>query len=250
MKPALYIMLMSLLAAFHGCSDAEFAGNNQAVRSSKKPPPLQPPVDKSPPTGDQTLVVEDGGKITACVRGKDPVPFDFSIARHKDTVTFYKDVMPKSDVEQSPVQKFNASSIAGDLLPVTDFALDDVAFIVKESDQFQREGRTITIPDHALIIKDGLNPAGASGRIDSAQNTVYIYKGQRRTITSQKQNLADALNNIASMGISPIPHNQIKISQMREKGFIDANGDVAFKVVHVAHGHGFLRMKYTLQPCK
>jgi hypothetical protein len=37
---------------------------------------------------------------------------------------------------------------------------------------------------------------------------------------------------------------------MRAKGFVDASGNVAFKVVHVAHGYGHLNMVYTVQPCQ
>lgn len=187
---------------------------------------------------------------TACVRAAKPMVYDFSIARHKDSVTSYREQMPKSDVETSVLQRFNTADIAGDILPVTAFALDDVAFIVKESDNFPKNGRTITIPPHALIIKDGRLANGASGKIDSAGNTIYRYKDKSVTITSQKQNLADALNKIASMGITPINHNQIRISDLRARGFVDAGGNVTFKVVHVAHGHGFISMKYTLNPCQ
>lgn len=187
---------------------------------------------------------------TACVRATKPVVYDFSIARHKDSVTFYREQMPKSDVEISALQRFNTADIAGDILPVTAFALDDVAFIVKESDNFAKIGRTITIPAHALIIKDGSLANGAAGKIDSAGNTIYRYNDKSVTITSQKQNLADALNKIGGMGITPINHNQIKISDLRARGFIDANGNVTFKVVHIAHGHGFISMKYTLKPCQ
>jgi hypothetical protein len=158
--------------------------------------------------------------------------------------------MPQSDVAWSAVQRFNVSEIAGDTLPVTSFGLDDVAFIVKEADQFSANGRNIEIPEHALIIKDGNNAAGASGQIDAKGSTVYRYKGQQVTIGTSSQTLASALNKISGMGIQPINHNQIKISDMRAKGFVDASGNVAFKVVHVAHGYGHLNMVYTVQPCQ
>jgi hypothetical protein len=157
--------------------------------------------------------------------------------------------MPMSDIEESPVQRFNASSITGDVLPVTAFKLDDVAFIVKESDHFPKFGRTITIPAHALLIKDGSNIAGAEGRLDSPRATVYVYQGQQRSISPSSQSLSTALNTIAGMGITPIPHNHIRISDMRSRGFVDGSGNVAFKVIHVSHGYGFLNMMYKLDPC-
>lgn len=245
--------ILTLIALTHGCADAEFAAGNgsQGVRQTptpKPPPVIDPPVTN---TGDQTGTSTDGNNKTACVRAPGAVSFDFSIATHKDSVTHYNNNMPKIDIEESPVMRFNVAAIVGDVLPVSDFALDDVAFIVKETDQFPvKTTRTISIPDHALMIKDGNNPRGANGMIDSSRDTVYMFKGQSRTITRNKQDLATALNNISGMGISPINHNQIKISEMRDKGFVDGNGDVAFKVIHVSHGHGYIRMKYTLQPCK
>jgi len=254
MKNVSTLSLLSIMALVHGCTDTEFAGENaQGVRSPKNPRIPGPPTGDLPPPGtnDATPGVNtDDGNVTTCTRSPGAVSYDFSIPRHKDTVTYYSNNYPVSDVEESRVIRFNVSNIVGDLLPVSAFGLDDVAFIVKETDQFVKNGRTITIPDHALVIKDGNNVNGASGHIDSARNTTYIYKSQQRVISSQRQDLATALNNIASMGISPINHNQIKISEMREKGFIDASGDVAFKVIHVAHGHGYLSMTYTLQPCK
>ena len=254
MHALLATSILSILALNYGCADAEFAGQNaRSTRPPTKPPILGPPTDNVQPPGPNDNppgIITDGGNTVACTRAPGAISYDFSIPRHKDSVTSYSNNYPVSDVEQSSVVRFHVSNIVGDLLPVSAFGLDDVAFIVKETDQFSKIGRTITIPDHALIIKDGNNAAGASGRIDSARNTTYIYKGQQRVISSQKQDLATALNTIGSMGIQPINHNQIKISEMREKGFIDANGIVAFKVVHVAHGHGYLNMTYTLQPCK
>jgi hypothetical protein len=254
MKNPFIICLLPLLALTHGCADAEFASNNaQAVRQTIKPPPTDPSTDQvpgNPETGDQPGTSTDGGNKTACVRDTTPKEFDFTIPHHKDTVSGKKNPMPQSDVAWSAVQKFNVSEIAGDILPVKSFGLDDVAFIVKEADQFAANGRNIEIPEHALIIKDGNNVEGASGRIDAQGSTVYRYKGQQVTIGTNSQSLASALNQISAMGIQPINHNQIKISDMRAKGFVDASGNVAFKVVHVAHGFGHLKMIYTLQPCK
>ena len=254
MKKLYIFTLLPLLALTHGCADAEFASNNAlAVRQTIKPPPVDPPPLDPPlqgPGNPETGINTDGGNKTACVRGTTPKAFNFSIPHHKDTVSGKKDPMPQSDVAWSAVQKFNVSEIAGDILPVTSFGLDDVAFIVKEADQFPANGRNIEIPEHALIIKDGNNAAGASGKIDAKGSTVYRYKGQQVTIGTNSQNLASALNQISAMGIQPINHNQIKISDMRAKGFVDASGNVAFKVVHVAHGFGHLNMVYTVQPCQ
>jgi hypothetical protein len=254
MKKQILLTLAPFLVLMHSCSDAEFAGNNaQGVRQTIKRPPVGPPTDQvpgNPQTDDQTGLNTDGANKTACVRGTTPKAFNFSIKHHKDTVSGKKDPMPQSDVAWSEVQKFNVSEIAGDILPVTAFGLDDVAFIVKETDQFAANGRNIEIPEHALIIKDGNNAAGASGRIDAKGNTVYRFKGQQVTIGTNSQSLASALNQISAMGIQPINHNQIKISEMRAKGFVDASGNVAFKVVHVAHGYGHLNMVYTVQPCQ
>lgn len=254
MKKLVAISLLSFMTLTQSCADAEFASNNaEAVRQTIKPPPTDPSTDQvpgNPETDDQTNINTDGGNKTACVRGTTPKAFNFSIPHHKDTVSGKKDPMPQSDVAWSPVQKFNVSEIAGDILPVTSFGLDDVAFIVKEADQFPANGRNIEIPEHALIIKDGNNAEGASGRIDAKGSTVYRYKGQQVTIGTNSQSLASALNQISGMGIQPINHNQIKISDMRAKGFVDASGNVAFKVVHVAHGFGHLNMVYTVQPCQ
>jgi hypothetical protein len=255
MKWVIVTSIFSLTVLAHGCADAEFAGNGaQAVRAPKKPPTLTPPITNDPTTtngNDNGLMTDDGGQV-ACVRAPNPLPFDFSIAWHRDqheSSSSWSHV-ERADVKESPVQRFHVSSISGDVLPVTEFSLDDVAFIVKETDQFAAIGRTINIPDHALIIKDGNNVHGASGAIDSEGLTSYNYRGQQVKINSASRDLAAALNTISAMGITPINHNEIKISDMREKGFIDAAGNVAFKVVHVAHGAGFINMKYTLQPCK
>ena len=245
------LSILSILTLAHGCADAEFAGDNaQAARKTSDPP--KKTVIPTPPPGDNVIpgVSTDDANKTACVRGTTPKSFNFSIDHHKDTVSGKRDNMPQSDVAWSAVQRFNVSEIVGDILPVTSFGLDDVAFIVKETDQFAANGRDISIPEHALIIKDGNNAEGASGRIDAKGNTVYRYKGQAVNIGTNSQSLASALNQISNMGIQPINHNQIKISEMRAKGFVDANGNVAFKVVHVAHGFGFIRMDYTLQPCQ
>lgn len=195
-------------------------------------------------------VVVDSPNKAACVKSSTPKRFNFSIAQHKDTVSGKRENMPQRDVDWSPVQRFNVSEVSGNTLPVTTFGLDDVAFIVKETDKFAPNGRDITIPDHAMIIKDGNNAAGASGQIDAKANTIYRYKGKAVTIGTNSQSLASALNKIAGMGIQPINHNQIKISDMRARGFVDASGNVAFRVVHVAHGIGFITMTYTLQPCQ
>jgi hypothetical protein len=195
-------------------------------------------------------VVVDSPNKAACVHSSSSKGFNFSIAPHKDTVSGKRDNMPQSDVSWSPVQRFHVSEVSGNILPVTNFGLDDVAFIVKETDKFAPNERDITIPDHAMIIKDGSNAAGASGQIDSKANTIYRYKGKAVTIETNSQSLASALNKIVGMGIQPINHNQIKISDMRARGFVDASGNVAFRVVHVAHGIGFINMTYTLQPCQ
>lgn len=240
---------MVTIAASYGCGNSDFSGGNGIIKKRvdpPKPPPSPPEVTKPDTPG---LNADNGGSI-ACVRGDSAKTFSFSIAHHKDTVSGKRDAMPQMDVAESAVQKFNVSLIAGDILPVGRFGLDDVAFIVKESDVFQARGRDIRIPDHALIIKDGNNVNGASGSVDAKGPTVYRYKAGQVTIGTNQQSLASALNRIAGMGITPINHNQIKISDMRAKGFVDANGDVTFKVIHVAHGFGFLKMDYTLQPCK
>lgn len=260
MKTAVIFTVMTMFALSHGCAEADFSGANaratkdQIIKKQPDPstPDEVPPPNNVPPGTPETPIVstDDGNKNKpACVRSKTAKPFSFSIDVHKDTVSGKRDPVREEDVSTSPVQRFNVSEISGDILPVSSFGLDDVAFIVKETDVFPSRGRVIDIPAHALVIKDGNHPNGASGYLDAKGVTYYRYKGQTVTIDTNKQYLHEALNRIAAMGIQPINHNQIKISDMKAKGFVDANGNVAFKVIHVTHGLGYLSMVYTLQPC-
>jgi len=248
--PLVQFALTSFLAL--SCSNQDFTGQSANAVAKQPPPPPKTPETTStlnPPSPSGQVTVNDGNTI-ACVRGSSPVRYSLSVSSHRDSARMNSTNLPQADILESQVIRFDSNAVVGNLLPVTSFGLDDVAFIVKETDQFTKNGRNINIPKHALLIKDGNNVNGAVGYIDSSVNTTYNFDGKSRTIGTAKQVLATALNTIAGMGITPLAHNQIKIADMRERGFIDAQGQVAFKLIHIAHGIGYINLELVVQPCK
>lgn len=163
--------------------------------------------------------------------------------------------MPSSDVAQSQVVRLDLNSIQGDVLPVTSFALDDIAIIVKENQNLATASRwvpstrtrNIIVPGDALMIYDGNDPEYASGSVDSGATTIYEFTNKSVTLPG---GTSQSLRSVYGLGVPLIAHNKILLSDLKARGFVDASNRIVFKVFHVAHGWGNVTLRFDLKPCQ
>jgi hypothetical protein len=163
--------------------------------------------------------------------------------------------MPSSDVAQSQVVRLDLNTIQGDLLPVAEFSLDDIAIIVKENQDLAMASswdpvsrrRTIKVPADALMIYDGNNPEYASGSVDSGATTIYEFTDRRVTLAG---GTSQSLRSVYGLGVPLIAHNKVSLGELKARGFIDASNRVVFKVFHVAHGWGNVTLRFDLKACR
>ena len=145
----------------------------------------------------------------------------------------------------------------GDVLPVNSFNLDDIAFMVyadydvDANYSFSNNTRNITVPPEALLLVDGNNPNLADGRVDHrSSDTRYIYKDQSHFMSRKRLlTTSDELMKLNGIGIPFQKHNEISISKLSELGFI-TNDILRFKIIHVAHGWGYINMNMSIPVCK
>ena len=248
------ILVTCLLAS---CSDGEFSGAADKI-AAKKAKPCDPKTDSlcgkpqtpnipTPPT--QNLEVDNGGRTntTLCTKGDTPIDYSLSVRAHRDSARNNSTNLPQSDVAMSEVKKFDFAQLEGNILPVSQFGLDDVVFIVKESDNFPAIGRNINLPAHAIMIYNAADPNFASGAVDSTAPTTYTFPGKPAVNVPPGKY---TLRYVYGLGAPLIAHNQIKLQDLKDKGFVDAAGKVAFKLMHVAHGIGSVGMTIIVKPCK
>jgi uncharacterized protein (TIGR02217 family) len=150
---------------------------------------------------------------------------------------------------------FDLSMFQGDVLPVSAFALDDFSFIVQSdfdiNSAYSLDGSTriINLPSHALVVVDGNNPNLADGSIDDPLTTNYVFGGQTYSIPGgETMPLSEAIQGVIDMGVLSQPHNAISLSQMAARGFISDN-IISFKIMHVNHGSGLVRLTIDVPQC-
>ena len=97
------------------------------------------------------------------------------------------------------------------------------------------------------MIYNAADPNFASGAVDSTASTTYTFPGKPAvTVPAGKY----TLRYVYGLGAPLIAHNNIKLQDLKDKGFVDATGKVAFKLMHVAHGIGSVGMTIIVKPCK
>jgi hypothetical protein len=157
---------------------------------------------------------------------------------------------------ETAIASFNISDYYGSLLPISSFALDDFAFIVKpdfditSAYTLQDNTRTINLPPETLIVVDGNNPNYAAGAVDDTLTTNYVFNGLTHSIPGgQSIPLSSAIQGVINLGVPAQPHNNISLAQLYSLGFVTDN-TVAFKIMHVAHGSGNVTLNISVPQCE
>ncbi|NDE15123.1 hypothetical protein EBZ80_09360 [bacterium] len=255
---ALALAGLAVLSQVTGCGESSFSGGSKVgtkkkeTTSSNVLPSGQPLPSGSPQ--NPSLTVSEGGR--ACVRGGSTRVLNLSVAPHVDSSASGQfGATPTADVAVSAVARIDRNEIGGDLLPIADFVLDDIAMLVKEDVQTAQvlqcgdcsRDRAIHVPAHAILVYDYKNPNYAEGSLDSKASTTYYFEGRSVNLPGNQRK---TLRDVASLGIPLIAANAIRIEDMKRKGFINAQGQIAFKVIHVSHRWGTVSMTFRLQPCQ
>ena len=255
------------MALVAGCSGSDFSGGakGSAEKKTISAPPKGSNVTVATPTPSPSISASPtpdplaSNKGQACVKGSSVLAIDLSVAQHQDANSDargrYSDPPPTSDVAESTVATFNLSSISGNYLPIKRFALDDIAFIVKPTTTIAQVlscvgscvgSRTINLPPEAILVYDVGDPNYADGSVDSGATTIYNFQGKAVSLPGGSKS---ALKDVYGLSNQLIPDDKVGIQDLKNKGFIDASGNVAFKMMHVAHGTGYLVMKFEVKPC-
>lgn len=207
----------------------------------KKVEPVPPVLSYSTEPEPEKWIGELSEPKQACVNGN-PVyvnvefPFKSTDFRLTDAIEF-------------PLEMFK-----GDILPVTEFALDDLAFIVGSdfvgSDfEVNAKGRVFPLPDNSLIIVDGNNPQFAVGKIDHKTTTTFRYRNKELIIPPLPHLFtSDVVKKFGALGMSYQPHNAISLKRLEELGYVKDNS-VKFKILHITHGLGNLTLKMSIPTC-
>lgn len=161
---------------------------------------------------------------------------------------------------QTETISFSVAEINGDILPITNFVLDDFAFIVPVDHDIMTgysltgTNRAITIPNDALIIYEGGNPNFADGALTLNLTTTFTYGSQTYTINRNNDNptdtipLSQGIIGVIAMGVTAQPHNAISLSFLSDNGYI-SDGVISFKIMHVAFGAGNVELGINVPAC-
>jgi hypothetical protein len=190
----------------------------------------------------------DGGGIPVCTTG---TPYSANLA------------LPLIAVEaprQTETISFSISEINGDILPITNFVLDDFAFIVPSDHDIMTgyslvgTNRAITIPSEALIVYEGGNPNYADGALTLNLTTTFTYESQTYTINRNDIDpdstipLSEGIVGVIAMGVTAQPHNAISLNFLSDNGYI-SDGIISFKIMHIAFGGGNIELGINVPAC-
>lgn len=183
-----------------------------------------------------------------------------SIPKHQDVAAGkvdrygFKSTVPATDVEATQVVKVDIGNVRGNVFPIGTFSLDDVAFIMRDDEnidsvlEYTSHGeRLIKIPYHAIMIYDANNPNFSAGAVDSHETTIYQFTDKIVNLPGRR---SMSLKQVYELGVPLLGHNQISMSELKKRGLVDAQGNLSFKVFHVAHGYGYLSFTLQLPRCK
>jgi hypothetical protein len=239
---------------------AQDAAGNSNLASNQLSWTYVSPQPAPTPTPAPVIVPSPNDTSVACARSG-TLSFDASVVKHQDAEAGLRNrygfglSVPTSDVASSGVIQLSLADIEGNVLPVSAFALDDIAIIVKESDSIANvlqasadaKTRTIRIPAHAMMIYDGNNANFADGAVDSGSTTTYEFESSSVVLAGGN---SLSLKHVYEMGVPLIVHNMVSISELRNRGFVNDSNQVVFKVFLVAHGWGWVTLRFTVSPCK
>lgn len=160
-----------------------------------------------------------------------------------------------AEPRETAVATFDTSKYQGFILPVSEFQLDDFAFIVKAdfdiktSYSLNGNTRSITLPPETMVIVDGKNPNYASGAVDDMKNTNYVFNGKSYSIPGGISiPLSEAIKGVINLGVPHQPHDSISLDLLTKRGFL-VNNKVSFKIMHVAHGAGDVTLSFAIPQC-
>ena len=174
--------------------------------------------------------------------------------------TYYKNLSVPFDGNDEPRETESASFVVGnyqgDVLPISNFVLDDFAFVVKSSFNVSScyslvgSTRTINLPSDCFILYDGNNPNYADGSLDHGLTTNYVFNGQTYSISAFPPSLplSVAIQGVLDMGVLAQPHNNIRLSEFASRGYI-SGGIIYFKLMHIAHGGGNVNLTIDVPQC-
>lgn len=197
------------------------------------------------------------GKCDCRMRKKLHKPNSTQFACSINTVVNFNLALPNTTdnaPRETEVASFDVSSFSGDILPVGSFTLDDFAFVVKpdfivaSSYSLIGSTRTIVLPPEALVLVDGNNPNYASGSINHTLTTNYVFNNQTVSFSSASRPLSTAIQDLLNIGVPFQAHNSISLSQLQTLGFRTGN-TIAFKIMHVVHGAGFVSLNFSIPQC-
>ena len=146
---------------------------------------------------------------------------------------------------QTATASIAVSDIVGNIIPVSSFFLDDIAFIVKADynilSGYSFDGtRTITIPpDSFLFYYDESDPLYGLISAGGDFNTDYVFNSQTYTFVPdpnvEVEFTLPIVQGILSLGVDLMPSNAISLSALQSKGYV-TNGVLNFKIMLIGHG--------------
>jgi hypothetical protein len=255
MKSAILCKAKSLVAItlsfiyVSSCSESNFGGGDGSNRFAAKPiskakddpTPFQP--NSNPQSGD-LFTPQNYGAL--CSKSNTAQTINLSIPTHRDSAR--DGSAPRADVLESVVAEFDSVNFEGDVLQVSQFTLDDVVIMVKKEDSFPQIGRQINLPPHAIMIYNANDANFSAGSLDSTTDTTYSIPGRPPVFIPRGKR---TLREVYALGAPLIPHNKIALSELAKLGYWDQNRKVvSFKLIHVAHGLGYVGMVVNIPSCK
>jgi len=265
---------IALLTQLFACSDAGFqSGSNTKKKDQSAPAPIaaapksdnaKPKIDNAKPKIETALAVEDlvsSQKLDA--RANIPV---CTTTSNRPKVSFHVPYTAEPGnpgasqwLFYSDVFKADISDLSGKYLPVTQFIIDDLTFLVGATDSIEQTGNipviNFKIPKGGFLLSDPRSPTGQSGGFLTPAPTVLstkVYSVDGKTVTVPKNTPGNAmwfLKDLIPLGMPTTPFDKVSLADLRSKGFIDDKGILSFRLVTIPHGAGSLDITLEVKEC-
>jgi hypothetical protein len=190
------------------------------------------------------------GPPPLCVASSDKTEFRFAIPWSSEPVD------PRNNwIKESDIFELDISNSQGEAWPVSDFKVDDLAFMLKpdESIQLQTDrdpgAVTFTLPEQAFAIADN-TLYGQSGWLspgaDIRHEKVYRQTGRDNwsVLVPSRVPTFLYLNDLKVQGLPVVALKDISKNLLRERGLLDSQGILRFKMATIVHGSGDLSIRF------
>lgn len=239
-----------------GCSEnSDFGSNTDTkVRSPVKSIPTTTPVAEIPQTikQDEEPTIEPIKEIVKVCPENMFQELKFNVgAFEQGNAGFDKWIYYSESFIIDPIQ------IEGDLLPITEFALDDFAFIIGANQTLEQSfpsSQTIQfeIPNEAIALSD-LSANGQTGCIAPSPIHVFWTKvfviGSKNVVAPFNSPTELVINSLIPQGMPVKRYNEIKLSDLKTSGYIDEDGFIRIKFAFIPSGYGATNIVIKVKDC-